>query len=289
MLTILYVFILFFIQGYFLLFTCQIQIQLKITKEYAQNHIYYDRRVTELRRIKRNLKLFGEWKEKLLKQWQFQIVGKLMNQSDRKILWIVDHVGNNGKTFLSMYLHVLYNFAYIDGVINTRDLPNLVPEEAAGVVIDVSRAALQRFDYSALESIKNGFFVSGKYRGEKRLGSPLKILVCSNGNPDRHMLSEDRWDVITFGDVDFIVAPNDIPRVSPRQTYPFIEPVPLPDFSEQFRPRPFLLGRLPPIENDQAHQPPPQVREPPPPPPPPEEMTPPEQERQNEGALLLPG
>jgi len=156
---------------------------------------------------------------------------------------VVDPPGNHGKTFLARYLNVLYGFQYLDGTISTRDLGSLVLTDSKGFVFDVSRAAANSFDYSSVESLKNGILVSGKYRGSCKTFVSTRILVFSNDYPHQGMLSMDRWQIVRLGEGEY----RDMaatPIVSPSVCYPFVVPPPLPDLSCNFDTRSYLVNRL---------------------------------------------
>ena len=197
--------------------------------------------------IKENLLRFETWREKKLKLWQMKVLEMVLNQTDREVLWIVDVVGNKGKTFLSKYLAVMYGFAYVDGNVCARDLPPLIGKGSEGVVMDVSRTGLHNFEYGCLESVKNGAITSGKYRGIRIFCRSMKVLVCSNGFPMTTCLSQDRWNVVSL-DGNFCPTYSDEPVHVPSRMFPFKEPVSFPDLSEEFNLCDFLAARLNPID-----------------------------------------
>ena len=128
--------------------------QVRVSREYAQNCAYFERIVNMIKELKLKREKFQEWKKKLLMQWQYKVFERIMNQNGRTILWVVDRQGNAGKTFLGTFLCFMYNFKYLNGVINTRDLVSLIDEKIDGVVLDVCRSSINNFDYAALETLK---------------------------------------------------------------------------------------------------------------------------------------
>ena len=218
-------------------------VQIKVTKDYADRNIYFDRVTNMLKTLMDQHKMFAKWQNKLLYPWQFEILDKVLTQEERKVLWIVDRQGNNGKTYLAFYLTILYNFQYLDGNVNGRDLGSILRISSAGIVFDVSRAALDSFDYAVVESLKNGALVSGKYRGAYKCFSPMKIIVFSNNFPNISLLSEDRWEIINLGEGDYTQLDKSA-IVAPQNKYPFVEPIALPELNEKFNLREFLEGRV---------------------------------------------
>ena len=149
----------------------------------------------------------------------------IMAQPEREILWIVDIDGNNGKSFLASYLPILYGFHPFDGLVNSRDTGSLLKSSAIGFCFDVTRSTLRLFDYGCLESIKNGYVVSGKHRGSMKRFQIKLAIVLSNFYPGMRQLSQDRWCVRTLGKGEFsdlskfaVVSPSEV-YIRLRRTY----------------------------------------------------------------------
>lgn len=127
-----------------------------------------------------------------LKEWQEWVVNRLKTQDDRKILWITDFLGNNGKTFLAEYLEHLGAFVILGGA--KRDIAYAYDEQEI-VVFDIPREDQEKMDYSLLECIKNGWLWCPKYHSRLKRFKPAKILVLANWYPKIDRLSGDRWDI----------------------------------------------------------------------------------------------
>ena len=218
-------------------------LQVKTSKQYAKQFVYFDRVTALINEMLERHKLFAEWKGKRLAMWQFTILEKILTQNSRKILWMVDTVGNHGKTFLSNYMSILYDFQYLDGSINCRDLAMFLRPSTKGIVFDVCRSAMNLFDYATLEAMKNGVIVSGKYRGIARRLTGLPIVVFSNSHPKLDALSLDRWDIVVAGQ-GILSNIDSIPMVSPEERFPFVNLPPLPELLENFDLKEFLDTRL---------------------------------------------
>ena len=155
--------------------------QVIISKEYAERHQYSDKARAYIEEVQCSNELFMNWRTKKLCAWQFSALRMIMAQPEREILWIVDIGGNNGKSFLASYLFILYGFHLFDGLVNTRDIGSLLKSSAKGFYFDVvSRSTLPLFDYRCLESIKNGYVVSGKYRGSMKRFQINPVIEFSN-------------------------------------------------------------------------------------------------------------
>ena len=231
----------------------KIKPQIVASKEYADRHLYFDKAAAYIEEIQLLNTLFQKWQSKKLYLWQYQVLRMIKEQNERQVLWIVDRAGNNGKSFLSSYLNILYGYLLFDGLVSTRDIGALITASACGYCFDVSRSSLASFNYGCLESVKNGFVVSGKYRGTTRRFEIKPVVVFANNYPDLTQLSEDRWCVHTLGEGQL----SDLRKeavVSPSEIFPFEKPPSPPDLSEEFNLREYLEDHLPPLQHDQVCQ-----------------------------------
>ena len=217
--------------------------QVLVSREYSDKMSFFDRAHNRLASTKKHKELYEIWTRKMLYPWQFQVLRMVMEQDSRKVMWVYDPAGNNGKTFLAFFLNICYGFTLLDGTITSRDLGSLLPSDVDGVVMDVCRASVKNVCYEALENVKDGYVVSGKYSGSiKRFSSP-QCVVFSNTPPDRTKLSLDRWHVVTIGE-GILQDLSKMSVVSPAAQYPFIEPPQLPSLDDNFDLRKFLVENL---------------------------------------------
>ena len=212
--------------------------QVKCTQEFAERHTYYEKTSKMLKDLKYKIQLYHKHNQDLLYTWQFDILTSIFNQNSRQILWVCDETGNIGKTFLSTYLDIIYNFQQLNGTINTRDLGYMIDEDVAGFVVDVPRDGIENFDYVALECIKNGNIISGKYGGRTIKFPPKPVVVFSNNYPNRQKLSADRWVIKVINAAD--VRTEDIPTNDPKITFPPSPELQFPDLSEEFDLREYI-------------------------------------------------
>ena len=142
------------------------------------------------------------WKNFKLNDWQSEVLPYLIKEDvdDRQILYIYDQEGNTGKTRLAEYLHI-YHAAVITGG-KASDMKHAISrwQEITSkyptiIVVDICRSENEK-DFTAIESIKNGLFFSGKYESAM-LHSAKKpnVIVFSNFPPQRSHLSADRWKI----------------------------------------------------------------------------------------------
>jgi len=140
-----------------------------------------------------------EMEDKILRPWQGAMLVKLLQQDERKVLWIVDEKGGLGKTFMAKYLVVKQGACYVTGGKNS-DIAHAYSGEPI-VVFDLMRQQETHNNYYAtIEAMKNGMIFSGKYESTTKVFKPAKIIVFANWEPDYSTLSADRWDVVSISD-----------------------------------------------------------------------------------------
>lgn len=137
--------------------------------------------------------------------WQQDIIDLHdMIPDKRKIYWIVDHTGNNGKSFLARYLVLTQKVLLVGG--KRQDVFYQVqkrleneddPDPFKMVILDVPRHGKDHVCYGTLETLKNGLIVSSKYEGGTFVFPIPHVVVFANHEPDMSMFSADRW-VIKF-------------------------------------------------------------------------------------------
>lgn len=141
------------------------------------------------------------WPLERMPIWQRELLDKLsVPPNDRTMYWIFDPKGNNGKTkFLKtlVYRHDAVGLGYGNSV----DVLNLVSKFPGKSTYcwNLTRAKpanLSELDlYSAMESVKDGFFINLKYETTQVLMDPPHVVVLANHLPKFHHISPDRWEV----------------------------------------------------------------------------------------------
>lgn len=139
--------------------------------------------------------------------WQKDIYDLLMTEpDDRKITWIYDETGNNGKTSLLKYLAIHENALFMDS--GTKgDMMNYIfnyykkngPPKI--IIITLPRDFdMNKFNYCAVESIKDGLCLNNKYECNAiAFNSPHVIILC-NSRPDMSAFTIDRWNIKSIDD-----------------------------------------------------------------------------------------
>lgn len=113
----------------------------------------------------------------------------------RHIHWIVDEVGNSGKTFMAKWLCINKGAALLGG--KRSDCYACYQGEST-VIFDVPRQLgedTMDHIYGTIEKIKDGHFMSGKYVPVQRCWEIPHVFVFANWWPNMDALSKDRWDI----------------------------------------------------------------------------------------------
>lgn len=165
----------------------------KIRPVYLHHKRSYDELVFEIRESQVRYSRFLELRNAECFEWQRSCIEHVRLQNNRQICWYYDSIGGKGKTFLAHIFHFCYKFDLFNGITNTRDITMMISDDCLGFVIDVTRSDKTQFSYSTLESLKNGFIMTGKYQGIKRYFKPKPVIVFANFEPDRSALSSDRF------------------------------------------------------------------------------------------------
>ncbi len=136
----------------------------------------------------------------LLTPWQKDIFITLQNQGNRKVTWVYDEQGGKGKSWFAAYLRDVYQFEHLDGVTKASDVVQLLSDKIRGIVFDVTRNDASHFSYQTLERAKDGYMITGKYEGIKRIFDIVPVIVFANFAPLETSLSADRWDIHSLND-----------------------------------------------------------------------------------------
>jgi len=136
-----------------------------------------------------------------LRPWQQNLLTKLEGEPDRrKIIFVVDVVGNSGKSWFAHW------YAKEKGETVQVMLPGKKADMAYNlqlglkvVFMDAPRSKQGEFiQYDFLEDLKNGFVFSPKYESRVKTYEPLHVVVNMNESPDDAKLSADRYDIINI-------------------------------------------------------------------------------------------
>ncbi|AYM54668.1 Rep-C [Ecklonia radiata-associated virus 3] len=163
--------------------------------DYIRNKKSIDELVYKFGQAKLRHERYQQFYHSFLSDWQQECILHLSEQGPRRVCWYYDVTGGTGKSFLANILFSCYNYELFDGITSSRDITLMLSDSFSGVCIDVTRDDNKLFSYSTLEKLKNGFIMTGKYQGYKRLFAVKPVIVFANFEPDTTKLSSDRWCV----------------------------------------------------------------------------------------------
>jgi hypothetical protein len=104
----------------------------------------------------------------------------------------VDIIGNSGKSHFATHYHAKTSY-YITGGKAADIFYGYQYEEV--VFFDLARMKQEYVQYDVMENFKNGQFYSTKYECKVVKFAVPHVVVFANFQPDRLMLSVDRWDI----------------------------------------------------------------------------------------------
>ena len=138
--------------------------------------------------------------------WQEEAMRRLITQDDRQILIVVDPTGHTGKTVLAHHIVLFHGGIFVPSFFQTgEDVLQFVHGFTAEggryiIVVDVPRAAvlsqLAGRLFAAFETIKGGYVYDRRYHAQARYLRPPRIVVFCNDEPDKTLLTGDRWDIL---------------------------------------------------------------------------------------------
>lgn len=137
-----------------------------------------------------------------LRLWQCILQKYLtMEPDDRTITWVVDEVGNTGKTkFCKHLVETTDGTLYLSGrakymkyaimqYVDQGKTPNIL-------LLDLSRSQEDYVSYQGIEEIKNGIFFNTHYEAKMITYKEPHVVVFANFKPEKHKLSLDRWNIV---------------------------------------------------------------------------------------------
>lgn len=137
--------------------------------------------------------------------WQEALVNRVLAQSVRQVTVLYDPDGGIGKTWLSAYLFEKGLALCVPPTLDTvkemiQYICSLYKNEDI-IILDIPRSLKWSVKLStAIETIKDGLLYDSRYTGKVKHIRGIKVLVFTNHDPPRKMLSEDRWDVVEVED-----------------------------------------------------------------------------------------
>ncbi|AIF71512.1 replication-associated protein [McMurdo Ice Shelf pond-associated circular DNA virus-5] len=130
--------------------------------------------------------------------WQETLTKIITGPSDdRQIIFVVDEVGNQGKTwFAKKYCRAHEDAQFLEPG-KKADMAYALNTDLRVLFLNVTRQQVEHLQYSFLEAVKDGSVWSPKYESRtKHLTQIPHIVVMMNQDPDFQLLSKDRYHTI---------------------------------------------------------------------------------------------
>lgn len=130
-----------------------------------------------------------------LHDWQKALYDEIQLEADeRQILFVIDYVGNNGKSWFARYCFNSIPLVQIIDPGKKADMAYELRTDSKIVFIDVARSRTEVLDYHFLEKLKDGVVFSPKYESiTKNMQYNVHVIVLMNEDPDVTKLSPDRY------------------------------------------------------------------------------------------------
>lgn len=133
-----------------------------------------------------------------LRPWQIDL-NEYLNRppSDREVVFVVDHVGNAGKSWFARHYRSLHENVQIIRPGPTNAMLMLMNEDTRVFFFDCPRSKMEHLQYGIFELLKDGDVTSTKYWPiEKEWLHDVHVVVLMNQMPDMEALSADRYKII---------------------------------------------------------------------------------------------
>lgn len=133
-----------------------------------------------------------------LRPWQLSLDEMIDEEpDDRKINFVVDNAGNNGKSWLTRSWFSNRTDIQMLSVGKRDDLMYAIDPSKRVFVFDIPRQQMEYFQYAVVEAIKNQMIMSNKYKSEvKIISHKTHVIVFSNESPDMNAMTGDRYNLI---------------------------------------------------------------------------------------------
>lgn len=150
--------------------------------------------------------------------WQARLWHDIHREPDsRQIVFIVDPVGNSGKSWFAGYCESVMaaDSVQILNPAKRADLAHALNADIKVFFLDAPRCKNGEFiQYDFLEQLKDGRVFSTKYESRLKRLNPVHVVVLMNEHPNMQSLSADRYDVRVLGAEDKIPADEGPPNMA---------------------------------------------------------------------------
>lgn len=133
-----------------------------------------------------------------LRPWQDSLKAVLDGEpDDRTIHFVVDIVGNSGKTWFAHWYSQQRKDVQVIQPGKKADMAYCLDSTIRVLFVDAPRSKQGEFiQYDFLEDVKNGFVFSTKYESRVKQLKSCHVVCLMNELPDMNKLSSDRYNII---------------------------------------------------------------------------------------------
>jgi len=129
-----------------------------------------------------------------LNDWQQELYQKLIHEpDDREVIFVVDPVGNKGKSWFAKYYCGKHDNAFLMRPGKHADMAYQLPPTLRVLFLDCTRKQVEYMPYTFMEELKDGYVSCTKYESCVKKYEKIHVVVLMNQSPDVTALSEDRY------------------------------------------------------------------------------------------------
>lgn len=132
--------------------------------------------------------------------WQKYLDGILEEDpDDRKVIFVYDRDGNNGKTWFCKQYVKKHDDAQLLTPSKKADMAYALREDIRVLFMNLPRTDDPKdnnYVYSFIESVKDGIVFSPKYESRMKYLNKVHVVVMMNQEPNEDLLSKDRYVII---------------------------------------------------------------------------------------------
>lgn len=144
------------------------------------------------------------------REWQNEVLKIAKNLPDeRTVYWVYDKLGGAGKTTLAHELCRNYGGVPVNGAL--KDILCLASERPSRLYVVVAPRDQKEdeFPYAAVEMLKDGLWMKGKYEVMAVQREELcHVIIFANVKPLTSKLTEDRWHIVDVSPEAQLPAPG---------------------------------------------------------------------------------
>jgi len=134
--------------------------------------------------------------------WQLALKNDLLLPADdRKIIFVIDKQGGQGKTWFAKHYCKLHSDAQYMEPAKKVDMAYALLNTIRVLFLNITRTTesdKQDYLYSFIESVKDGMVFSPKYESRMKYLGKVHVVVMMNQDPNMELLSNDRYSLINL-------------------------------------------------------------------------------------------